>query len=193
MCNDLIKQLNDEKKYSEDKLVDFGTDEEIEESFFGETIDFIDAKISYKKSEYEVENGIENEDEKEEEEKLLPPFVKGEKTKLFIPILRKVCNNLSMFFRYMNEDDDENIPTNIIGLQYNRSTNFTNSNTIQSLITVYLNKAVYQEENKIINDITKVFNVTPDFVRRKYLQSKKLRVKKKSIEKQPSLMKIHPI
>ena len=183
LCNNLIKKLNDEKKYSEDKLVDFGTDEEIEEIFFGETIDFIDAKISYKKSEYEVENGIENEDEKKEEEKLLPPFVKGEKTKLFIPILRKVCNNLSMFFRYMNEDDDENIPTNIIGLQYNRSSNFTNSNTIQSLITVYLNKGVYKEENKIINDITKVFNVTPDFVRQEISSIKEIESEKEKYRK----------
>ena len=182
-CNDLIRQLNDEKKYSEDKLIDFGTDEEIEEIFFGQTIDFIDAKISYKKSEYEVKNGIENEDEKREEDKLLPPFVKGEKTKLFIPILRKVCNNLSMFFRYMNEEDDENIPANIIGLQYNRSSNFTNSNTIQSLITVYLNKGVYQEENKIINDITKVFNVTPDFVRQEISSIKEIESEKEKYRK----------
>ena len=102
---------------------------------------------------------MENADEKEEDKELLPPFVIGEKTNLFIPILRKVCNNLTMFFRYMNEDDDENIPENIIGLQYNRSNNFTNINTIQSLITVYLNKGTYKEENKIINDIVRVFNI----------------------------------
>lgn len=182
-CNDLIKQLNDAKKFSEDKLIDFGTDEEIEEIFFGKTLDFIDATISYKKSEYEVENGIENEDEKEEGQELLPPFVKGEKTKLFIPILRKVCNNLSMFFRYMNEDDDENIPTNLIGLQYNRTPNFTNSNTIQSLITVYLNKGVYDEENKIINDITKVFNVTPDFVGQEISSIKEIESEKEKYRK----------
>ena len=33
------------QKNSEDKLVDFGTDEEIEGIFFGKTIDFIDGKI----------------------------------------------------------------------------------------------------------------------------------------------------
>ena len=64
----------------------------------------------------------------------------GEKAKLFIPILRKVCNNLPMFFRYMNEEDDENVKDNVIELQYKRSNDFTNANTIQSLISVYLNK-----------------------------------------------------
>ena len=59
----------------------------------------------------------------------------------------------------MNEDDIENIGNNIIGLQYNRSNKFTNINTIQSLITVYLNKEIYKEENKIINDILRVFNI----------------------------------
>ena len=70
-----------------------------------------------------------------------------------------------MFFRYMNEDDDENIRENKIGLQYNRSNNFTNINTIQSLITVYLNKETYQEENKIINDIIRVFNIDSNTIK----------------------------
>ena len=95
---------------------------------------------------------------------MLPPFLKGEKNKLFIPILRKVCNNLNVFFRYMNEDDEENLRTNTIGLQYTRTNDFTDSNTIQSLITVYLNKGIY-EESEIINDIVDVFNVTPDYVK----------------------------
>ena len=96
---------------------------------------------------------------------MLPPFLKGEKNKLFIPILRKVCNNLNVFFRYMNEDDEENLRTNTIGLQYTRTNDFTDSNTIQSLITVYLNKGIYEEESEIINDIVDVFNVTPDYVK----------------------------
>ena len=70
-----------------------------------------------------------------------------------------------MFFRYMNEDDDVNINDNVIGLQYNRTNNFTNSNTIQSLISVYLNKGVYDEENSIINDITRVFNIDSDTIK----------------------------
>ena len=104
-------------------------------------------------------------DEKEKGTELLPPFVIGEKTKLFIPILRKVCNNLTMFFRYMNEDDDVNINDNVIGLQNNRTNNLTNSNTIQSLISVYINKGVYDEENSIINDITRVFNIDSDTIK----------------------------
>ena len=159
LSNNLIQQINEENKYSENKIEDFGTEEEIEDIFLKDTIDFIDAKISYKKGRYEVKNGVENNDEKNVGEELIPPFVIGEKTNLFIPILRKVCNNLTMFFRYMNEDDNENIKENCIGLQYNRSNNFTNINTIQSLITVYLNKEIYKEENKIINDITRVFNI----------------------------------
>ena len=39
----------------------------------------------------------------------------------------------------MNEDDEENLRTNTIGLQYTRTNDFTESNTIRSLITVYLN------------------------------------------------------
>ena len=161
--NEFIKQINENKLF-EHTLDDFGNDEEIEDIFINNNgVDFIDAVISYKKDNYEVlqGNGIENEDEKEKGKgnELIPPFSVGKKTNLFIPILRKVFNNLPMFFRYMNEDDNENIPENVIGLQYNRSNNFTNINTIQSLITVYLNKEIYQEENKIINDITRVFNI----------------------------------
>ena len=118
-----------------------------------------------KKGRYEVMEGLQDIDEKEKGTELLPPFVIGEKTKLFIPILRKVCNNLTMFFRYMNEDDDVNINDNVIGLQYNRTNNFTNSNTIQSLISVFLNKDVYDEENSIINDITRVFNIDSDTIK----------------------------
>ena len=65
----------------------------------------------------------------------------------------------------MNEDDEENLRTNTIGLQYTRTNDFTESNTIQSLITVYLNKGIYEEESEIINDIVDVFNVTPDYVK----------------------------
>ena len=165
LANELIKKMNEENKYSESKIEDFGSDEEIEDIFLKDDIDFIDAQVSYKKANYEVKEGIENADEKEEGNELLPPFVIGEKTNLFIPILRKVCNNLTMFFRYMNEDDDENIRENKIGLQYNRSNNFTNINTIQSLITVYLNKETYQEENKIINDIIRVFNIDSNTIK----------------------------
>ena len=114
LSNDLIQQINKENKYSENKIEDFGTSEEIEDIFLKDVIDFIDAKVSYKKGRYEVTNGLENADEKEDGKELIPPFVIGEKTNLFIPILRKVCNNLSMFFRYMNEDDIENIGNNII-------------------------------------------------------------------------------
>ena len=180
LSNDLIKQINDERKYSEDTLLDF---EDIEDIFFSKNVDFIDAQISFKKNNYEVKNGIENKDQKEKGQELIPPFVKGEKTNLFIPILRKVCNNLSMFFRYMNEDDDENIPSNIIGLQYTRSSNFTNTNTIQSLITVYLNKGVYDEENKIINDITKIFNITADFVSQEITSIKEIESEKDKYRK----------
>jgi len=165
LSNDLIQQMNNENKYSENKIEDFGTSEEIEDIFLKDNIDFIDAKVSYKKGNYEVIEGLENADEKKVGEELIPPFVKGEKTNLFIPILRKVCNNLTMFFRYMNEDDDENIKDNIIGLQYNRCNNFTNINTIQSLITVYLNKETYGEENKIINDMVRVFNIDRETIK----------------------------
>jgi hypothetical protein len=165
LSNNLIQQMNSENKYSENKIEDFGTSEEIEDIFLKDNIDFIDAKVSYKKGNYEVKKGLKNADEKKVGEELIPPFVNGEKTNLFIPILRKVCNNLTMFFRYMNEDDDENINDNIIGLQYNRCNNFTNINTIQSLITVYLNKETYGEENKIINDIVRVFNIDSEIIK----------------------------
>ena len=162
--NDLIKQINDENKYSDVKLDDFGDDNAIKDILEIESVDFIDAQISYNKGKYEVTNGVDNLEEKENSE-LLPPFLKGEKNKLFIPILRKVCNNLNVFFRYMNEDDEENLRTNTIGLQYTRTNDFTDSNTIQSLITVYLNKGIYEEESEIINDIVDVFNVSPDYVK----------------------------
>jgi len=165
LSNDLIKQMNSENKYSENKIEDFGTDEDIENIFLKDNIDFIDAKVSYKKGRYEVKKGLENADEKEVGKELIPPFIIGEKTNLFIPILRKVCNNLTMFFRYMNEDDDENIKDNIIGLQYIRTNNFTNINTIQSFITVCLNKGIYTEENKIINDIIRVFNIDSETIK----------------------------
>ena len=174
LSNDLIQQINKENKYSENKIEDFGSSEDIEDIFLKSNIDFIDAKVSYKKGRYEVKKGIENTDEKKEGEELIPPFIIGEKTNLFIPILRKVCNNLTMFFRYMNEDDAENIKDNIIGLQYIRTNNFTNINTIQSLITVFLNKEIYKEENKIINDIKRVFNIKSETIKNEIVSIKEI-------------------
>ena len=176
LSNDLIKRMNEANKYSETKIVDLGNTQEIEDIFLKNNIDFIDAKISYRKGEYEVKEGHQNGDDKENDE-LLPPFVIGETTNLFIPILRKVCKNLSMFFRYMNEDDHENKPANIIGLQYNRQSNFSNITTISSLIKVYLDKETYPEGLEAggsINDIYRVFNVNKETIKDEIKSAKEL-------------------
>lgn len=171
IANYIINKINGESKYSESKLEHFGEDLD---KILDEGIEFIDLNLSYKKSNYEVVNGIKNYDEKEEGLELVPPFVIGEKAKLFIPILRKVCNNLPMFFRYMNEEDDENVKDNVIELQYKRSNDFTNANTIQSLISVYLNKGTYTEENSIINEITRVFDIEPEKVKEEIISIKEI-------------------
>lgn len=171
ISNYIIDKINDENKYSEIKLENFG--ENLDETFY-QDIEFIDSIIIYKKSDYEVKNGIKNINQRKQGEELLPPFVIGEKAKLFIPILRKVCNNLNMFFRYMNEEDDENITDNVIGLQYKRSDDFKNINTIQSLISVYLNKGTYTEDSSIINNVSRIFNIEPEKVKNEIISIKEI-------------------
>ena len=135
LSNKLIQKMNEENKYSETKIEDFGNSKEIKDIFLKNNIDFIDAKLSFPKGDYEVKKG-ENNIQSENNWVYEPPFRKGS-TNLFIPILRRVCKELTMFFRYMEEDHIQNEKDDIIGLQYKRQSNFSNINTIQSLIKVY--------------------------------------------------------
>ena len=144
LSNDLIEQMNEENKYSETEIEDLGNSKEIEDIFLKNNIDFIHAKISFPKEDYEVKGGN---NRQQEINNYMPPFRKG-RTDLFIPILRRVCKKLTMFFRYMDEDDSgsngiENIKDNIIGLQYKRQSNFSDINTILSLIKVYKDNETY--------------------------------------------------
>ena len=163
-CNGLISKINELNIYSSFDIITFGKKEEIDNIFTNDSteniIDFIDYNIYFNTLNYAVVNGI---TQKEMEQRMksdlyIPytrPFVKGDRVGLYIPLLKNLMKNLSMFFRYMVENNSEN-GDGVLSGHYKKVNNYANRNTIQSAISAYSNIGNLEVE-EIINILSNEF------------------------------------
>jgi len=173
-CNHLIHDINQLNIYSTYNINTFGDRDELNKLFTNEDIDskidFIDYNIYFLTENYEVKDGVTQEEMNQlsQESNYNPntrPFVNGSKNGFYLPLLKNIMKNLPMFFRYMVENDKEG--NGVLSGHYKRVNNYSNRSTIQSAISAYSNIDGLEPE-EIINMISKEFSKDPKDITEEY-------------------------
>tara|TARA_B100001094_G_scaffold247349_1_gene244188 strand:+ start:15788 stop:22423 length:6636 start_codon:yes stop_codon:yes gene_type:complete len=183
-CNSLIDTINKKNIYSNNIIIDFGTEEEIDTIFekdtINNTIDFLDYNVFYHLDKYEVKKGISQKEydqlsKTDQFNPFSPPFIRGDRTSLFIPLLKNLMKNLPMYFRYMVENNKEE--NGILSGHYKRVNNYAKTSSIQSAISAYSNIGNLEPE-EIINILSKEFSKEKSEMIEEY-ESWKIMIKRK--------------
>lgn len=162
-CNTIIKTINEQNIYSENNIIDFGKDKEINQIFekesFNNNIDFLDFNVYYDNNNYEVKKGIKQKEYDENKKKpgfdpLKPPFLLGDRSGLALPLLNKMIGKLPSFFRKIDEIEKQGS----LLCHYKKVDNYANRNSLQSTIEVYSNVFSSDISESIINKIRRDFN-----------------------------------
>ena len=162
-CNSIIKTINEQNIYSENNIIDFGKDNQINDVFEKEelnnNIEFIDFNVYYDNNNYEVKNGIKQKEydtlkKNPRFDNLKPPFLLGDRSGLALPLLNKMIKKLPSFFRIIDEIEKDGV----LLCHYKKVNDYLNMTTLQSAVDIYSKLSSDGVSESIINKIYRDFN-----------------------------------